>query len=167
MKHVTTKRLPPIPAVCLLPVQPLLKRIMKRIILDHPTIFDRLGPYKQCSYVIDAGRLPFLLLLWPDPLNPRLRALTRGPAHPCDARITGSCAQLARMADGCGDGDALFFSRDIHITGNLDAVVCLRNAIDDLDGSIMDSIWGTLRGPGRFLGRPARRLYRRRAATSA
>jgi len=167
MKHMTTKRLPQIPALCLLPVQPLLKRIMKAIILDHPTIFDRLGPYKQCSYVIDAGRLPFLLLLRPDPSDPCLSALTRGPAHPCDARITGSCAQLARMAAGRGDGDALFFSRDIHITGNLDAVVCLRNAIDDLDGSIMDSIWGMLRGPGGFLGRPARRLYRRRAATWA
>ena len=167
MKHVTTRRLPQIPAVCLLPVQPLLKRIMKRIILDHPTIFDRLGPYKQCSYVIDASRLPFLLHLRPDPLNPRLRALTRGPSYPCDARITGSCAQLAKMADGCGDGDALFFSRDIHITGNLDAVVCLRNAIDDLDGSIMDSVWGMLGGPGRFIGQVARGLYRRRGATWA
>lgn len=167
MNQAITDRRARIPAACLLPVQPLLKRIMKKIILDHPAIFDRLGPYKQCIYVIDASQLPFLLHLRPDPSNPRLRALSRGPAHPCDARITGSCAQLARMADGRGDGDALFFSRDIHIIGNLDAVVCLRNAIDDLDGSIMGSVWAMLGGPGRFIGQRARGLYRGRAATWA
>ncbi|NEW89604.1 sterol-binding protein, partial [Rhodopseudomonas sp. WA056] len=35
------------------------------------------------------------------------------------------------MTDGSYDGDALFFSRDIEIDGDMEAVVALRNAIDD------------------------------------
>jgi predicted lipid carrier protein YhbT len=38
---------------------------------------------------------------------------------------------LIGMTDGSYDGDALFFSRDIHVDGDMEAVVALRNAIDD------------------------------------
>lgn len=62
------------------------------------------------------------------------------------------------MADGSIDGDALFFSRDLSITGNLEAAVCLRNALDDLDGSIMDDVFGAFGIPGRFV-RPLLRPF--------
>lgn len=133
----------------LLPLQPLLARVLRRVVDDHPEIFNRLGSYQRCRYLIDAAQFPFLLALCPDPAGPSLRAVPRRPAPQCDARISGSCAQLVRMVDGGLDGDALFFSRDIHISGNLEAVVCLRNAIDDIDGSIMDSVWGILGRPGK------------------
>ena len=93
----------------------------------------------------------FLLLLEPDPARPSLRAVPRRPLPHCHAQISGPCRQLARLANGEMDGDAMFFSRDLHISGNLEAVVCLRNALDDVDGSVMDCIWGMLPEPGRHL----------------
>lgn len=42
-----------------------------------------------------------------------------------------------------------FFSRDLIVEGDTEAVVCLRNALDDLDGSITDDV-------ARFFGPPGR-----------
>ena len=44
------------------------------------------------------------------------------------------------MIDGSLDGDALFFSRDLRVSGDTEAVVALRNALDDLQGSALDSV---------------------------
>ena len=35
------------------------------------------------------------------------------------------------LVDGSYDGDALFFSRDLVVEGDVEAVLALRNAIDD------------------------------------
>lgn len=47
---------------------------------------------------------------------------------------------LLDMIGGKQDGDALFFSRDLSVTGDVEAVVVLRNAIDDTDGSVIDDL---------------------------
>jgi len=150
--------------IALLPVQSILANIMARVSREHPHIFARLGKHRHCHFLIDARPLPFLLDLRPDPLNPILRALPRTPAPEGDARIAGNYRKLARMLRGGMDGDALFFSRDIEITGNLEAVVCLGKAIDDVEGSILDSIWRTFGPTGgairRHLDRIAARLER-------
>ena len=44
------------------------------------------------------------------------------------------------MIDGALDGDALFFSRDLQVSGDTEAVVVLRNALDDVEGSALDSV---------------------------
>jgi len=65
-----------------------------------------------------------------------------------------------QLVDADADGDALFFSRDLVISGNTEAVVTLRNALDDVDGSIAEDVADMFGPPGRFaLG------YLRRAAT--
>ena len=54
------------------------------------------------------------------------------------------------LVDGSYDGDALFFSRDLTVEGDIDAVVTLRNALDDLDTTLVQDIVaasGPLRGP--------------------
>ena len=38
---------------------------------------------------------------------------------------------LLGLIDGSYDGDALFFSRDLVVEGDVEAVLALRNAIDD------------------------------------
>ncbi|AGH97674.1 hypothetical protein A11S_851 [Micavibrio aeruginosavorus EPB] len=55
------------------------------------------------------------------------------------------------MIDGRYDGDALFFSRDIYIEGDTEAVVCLRNALDDIDGNIADYV-------AHFFGKPGKKI---------
>jgi len=56
------------------------------------------------------------------------------------ARIAGSFLDLFDLIDGSLDGDALFFSRKLRVTGDTEAVVALRNALDDVDGGVVESI---------------------------
>ena len=53
------------------------------------------------------------------------------------------------MVDGHLDGDALFFSRELIVEGDTEAVVVLRNALDDLDGSIADDVAAFYGAPGQ------------------
>lgn len=127
-------------------VQPVLGRIVRNMAHEMPDIFARLGPHRHSSFLIDARELPFLVLLRPDPEKPRLIAMSRRAEPLCDARIAGRFSNLLGLIDGGRDGDAMFFSRDLDISGNLEAVVCLRNALDDVEGSVADRVATSL-GP--------------------
>ncbi len=121
-------------------LQPILRRIVTRIAKRHPELFDRLGPHTQSTFVIDPIDFPFALCLRPDPAHLSFKAVprTRIPDH--DARIAGKFLTLLRLVDADVDGDALFFSRDLVISGNTEAVVSLRNALDDVDASIAEDV---------------------------
>jgi predicted lipid carrier protein YhbT len=62
------------------------------------------------------------------------------------ARIAGPIAALLAMAHGARDGDALFFSREITIEGDTDAILAMRNAIDAAEIDLPYEIAGLL-GP--------------------
>ncbi|MBL4749366.1 MAG: SCP2 sterol-binding domain-containing protein [Amylibacter sp.] len=156
-KTQSTSLLPRLPALPLLPLQPILKRIVRRIGAENPDMFNRLGPHTQARFLIDATNLPFTLLLQPDPKNLSLTAHFRVSPPENDARIAGRFLDLLQLLDSDIDGDALFFSRDLIITGNTEAVVCLRNALDDVDGSIAQMV-ANMFGP---LGRAALARLRR------
>jgi predicted lipid carrier protein YhbT len=89
-----------------------------------------------------------------------LRALPRHaePAH--DARICANLFQLLRMIDGQADGDAMFFARSLIVSGDTEAVVSLRNAIDDIDGSLAASVADLFGPPGRMVLAVVRRRAR-------
>jgi predicted lipid carrier protein YhbT len=141
----------------LLPLQPLLGRIVRRVACTRPELFRRLGPHAAKRFVVDPTNLPFVLVLQPDPARPRLAARRRGLAGAGDAEIAGSVLTLLDLVDGRLDGDALFFGRSLRVTGDTEAVVALRNALDDLDGSIADDT-AALFGPA---GRAALTQLRR------
>lgn len=113
-------------------------------------VFGRLGPHRHSQFLIDARELPFLVLLRPDPEKLEVLARSRRAEPYCDARISGGLRDLLCLIDGGRDGDALFFSRNLDISGNLEAVVCLRNAIDDVDGSVAAELAAALGPPGRL-----------------
>jgi len=138
-------------------LQPLLKKIVKRIGATNPDMFDRLGSHQQAYFLIDPVNLPFALVLHPDPANPTFRAWPRNAVPACDARISGKFLDLFQLVDGDQDGDALFFSRGLDITGNTEAVVCLRNALDDVDGSIAQMVAEMFGPPGRVMLQAFRR----------
>ncbi|MFA5040657.1 MAG: SCP2 sterol-binding domain-containing protein [Bdellovibrionales bacterium] len=69
-----------------------------------------------------------------------------------DACIKGSVAALLNMLEGRIDGDKLFFSRDIEISGKTDVVVALRNTLDREEINMLDDI-ASLFGPFAY---PAR-----------
>jgi len=54
------------------------------------------------------------------------------------------------MLDTQLDGDALFFSRTLKVTGDLEVVVALRNALDDIDGSIASDVAALFGPPGEI-----------------
>lgn len=137
----------------LFPVQPILRRMVREVTRKRPELFERLGPHIHSTYVIDVTELPFVLRLRPDPDAPGLTAHRRTEQLDPDARIAGPFSALFDVMDGAADSDALFFSRDISISGNTEAAVCLRSALDDLDGSIVEDLIqmsGPLYAPLRF-----------------
>lgn len=153
-------RLLPPPPLFLL--QPILNRVVHRVAKLHPSLFDRLGPHRTARFVIDARGLPFVMVLVPDPDNLQFRAVARAREPQSDARISGGFYDLLGLVDGDADGDALFFSRDLDITGNTEAVVCLRNALDDVEGSIAEDAAGLFGAPGRAALAALRRAGDRR-----
>ncbi len=117
----------------LLPTQPLelaLGRLVTSITKRHPDLFDRLGPHTSKVIGIAPTDVPVAFVLMPDAVSPRLEVWREGAAPVCDALIVGPVFALADLAEGRLDGDALFFSRDIRIEGDVEAVLALRNALD-------------------------------------
>jgi len=134
---LAVKRRLPLPLFIL---QPILRRIVTRVAAENPDMFGRLGPHITARFLIDPTNMPFTLLLQPDPNNLSLKAHSRisTPSH--DASVSGKFLDLLHLIDGDLDGDALFFSRELEVSGNTEAVVCLRNALDDVDGSIATNV---------------------------
>jgi predicted lipid carrier protein YhbT len=136
-------------ALPLAPLQPVLRRIVHKIAAQYPSMFARLGPHQSSVFLIEPQGLPFRLLLRPDPKSLMFRAIPRS-GHPTHvARISGRFFDLLRLVDADEDGDALFFSRELLVTGDTEAVVSLRNALDDVDGSIAESVAEMFGAPGR------------------
>ena len=148
LKDIPGKLLRPVPMAV---YQPILRRIATYIAEKHPTLFARLGDDVNKAFLIDPTNMPFVLLLEPDPNHVSLEAYRSAENLDYDASITGSFLNLLRLIDGELDGDALFFSRDLKIEGDTEAVVRLRNAMDDIDGSVASDIADMLGPIGRMM----------------
>ena len=140
-------------------LQPILTRIVRRIAARHPSLFARLGPYQTADFVIDPIDLPFAMHLRPDPDRLLFRAVPRDAAPRADAVIRGRFMLLLELIDSQEDGDAAFFSRDLDVTGDTEAVVRLRNALDDVDTSIAEDTAAMFGAPGRAVLARLRRGY--------
>jgi predicted lipid carrier protein YhbT len=138
--------LAPVPLALL---QPILDRIATHVARSHPELFARLDAHTSTRFLIDAIDLPFVLLLRPDAAAPHLKAYRRYERVRHDACIAGTFFDLLDMIEGTADGDALFFNRGLRVTGDTQAVVTLRNALDDLEGNLVEVILSGL-GPLRM-----------------
>ncbi len=136
-------------------------RMMAAVSAKRPELFERLTGHYHKKILIDPTNLPFVIELSPDPLRPRLRAHRRGAIRVADARISGSFLTLLGLIDGRLDGDALFFSRDIKVEGDTEAVVSLRNALDDIEGTIAQDVASFFGPPGRAALSLTRRIGNR------
>ncbi|MCL4678085.1 MAG: SCP2 sterol-binding domain-containing protein [Alphaproteobacteria bacterium] len=134
------------------------KRLMVAITTKRPELFARLAGHYHKTFLINPTNLPFVIELSPDPRQPRLRACRRRSTAHADASITGSFLTLMGLIDGRLDGDALFFSRDIKVEGDTEALVSLRNALDDIEGSIAQDIAAILGNLGLFALKVTRRI---------
>lgn len=110
-----------------------LQRVTGAFAQRHRGVFERLGPHASRSFLIDPLDLPFAFRLNPRRPVPVIETLRRPVVCRCDARIAGPLSALLGMVHGTLDGDALFFSRDLLIEGDIEAVLALRNALDDAE----------------------------------
>ncbi|MGA8169560.1 MAG: SCP2 sterol-binding domain-containing protein [Methylocystis sp.] len=124
----------------------------------HPALFARLGEQAEKVFLIDPTDLPFAFRLVPATNAPRLEAVRRESAGAWDARIAGPLAALIGMIHGAYDGDALFFARDLVIEGDTEAVLALRNAIDNEEIDLPEEALALFGHIGRLAARPAHDL---------
>ena len=87
------------------------------------------------------------------------RAVPRDAAPHTGAAIRGRFLLLLELVDAEQDGDAAFFSRDLEVSGDTEAVVRLRNALDDIDGSLAEETAAMFGAPGRAMLARLRRAY--------
>lgn len=144
-----------LPSPPLFALQPLLGHVVASISKRHPELFARLGFSCRKSFLIDPSNLPFVLLLKPSQIAPQLVAYGRGQDIGHDVHISGSFLTLLKLINGEADSDALFFNRNLKATGDTEAIVALRNALDDMDGTLASDVAASF-GP---LSRPVRALF--------
>lgn len=132
--------------------------IARSVARSHAGMFARLGVHANKRFLIDPTDLPFVFVLTPEMDNPSVAVSRSGDGLPFDARIAGPIAALIGLVHGAYDGDALFFSRDLVIEGDVEAVLALRNALDDAELDLVveaAAAMGPLASPAQQLGRLA------------
>ena len=163
MSHVRIPQFPAAGAIALrfAPLWPLSlvgARLTMRLAERHPALFSRLGEQAMKVFLIDPTDLPLVFVLKPRPARPSLFALRRDEAVVWNARIAGPLAALIGLVHGAYDGDALFFSRDLSIEGDTEAVVALRNAIDNEELDLVREATALFGPLERLAAAPAQRL---------
>ncbi|MFQ5783867.1 MAG: SCP2 domain-containing protein [Alphaproteobacteria bacterium] len=120
----------------------------------HPEVFERLSDLGDAAFLIDPVDLPFGFILRPGLPTPTLAPTADGEdAGPVAATIRGPLDALIDLLEGRLDGDALFFSRELDIEGDTEAVLTLRNAVDSAEIDVLEdllAILGPLRRPARL-----------------
>lgn len=142
----------------LFPLSVALQALVRSALRRHPTMFARLGDQAGKVFVIDPTDLPFVVVMTPRTENPEIRAVRRGHEPDADARITGRLAALVGLVHGVYDGDALFFTRDLVVEGDMSAVVALRNTLDNAEIDLVAeaaAMLGPLANPAERVGRLA------------
>lgn len=143
----------------LLPLRLVLQRAAEGIRSRKPELFARLEGHADKAFLIDLTDLPFVFRLILSPDRPSIEPLLREQGGVWDARIAGPLAALIGMVHGSYDGDALFFSRDIVIEGDTEAVLALRNALDDAEIDLPTEIAAAFGLSGTLPDRLARRVF--------
>jgi len=120
-------------------LQPFLDAALAAICRRHPGLFERLSGLDNTIFLIDPTDLPLVFILEANLERPKLTAARDGDGRAASV-IRGPLMTLIDLAEGRVDGDALFFSRELSIEGDTEAVVALRNAVDDSDIDVVGDI---------------------------
>jgi predicted lipid carrier protein YhbT len=121
------------PAAVALPLGPLLTLSLRSLARRRPDLFERLGEHRRASYLIAPTDLSFAFRVIPDGASSVVRITTGRAASASDVVVRGPILALVGLLDGTFDGDALFFHRTLSISGRTEAVVALRNAIENAE----------------------------------
>ncbi len=125
-----------LPRVAVLPLGPALTLSLRSLARRRPGLFERLGEHRRARYLVDPVDLAFAFIVVPDGQRSTVHVAAKGAS--ASVVVRGPLLALLGLLDGTLDGDALFFNRVIAIGGRTDAVVALRNAIEDAELSPAD-----------------------------
>lgn len=119
--------------------------LFQRMMKEHPGLFDRLGEHKEKRFAFLPVDVPLCFVV--EPARPGIRVMRRsGSPAGVDASVEGPLFTLLALLEGRCDADALFFSRDLSVTGDMEAMLAMRNALDDCDIDLPRDL-STLAGP--------------------
>jgi predicted lipid carrier protein YhbT len=138
----------------LAPLQLLLDAALSVMRRRHAAVFAKLAEAGEPSFLIDPIDLPLAFCLSFAKDEPRLAATRAKQDESVTAAVRGPFPLLLTLLEGRIDGDALFFSRELVVEGDTEAVLALRNAVD---GAGIDLLRDLPAGMGPLAG-PARRV---------
>lgn len=121
------------PAFGAAPLGMLLTGSIRALARRRPRLFDRLGAHRSATFFIDPTDLAFAFTVVPDGEMTLVRVVAKAATATADVVIRGPILMLLGLLDGSLDGDALFFHRVISVSGRTEAVVALRNAIEEAE----------------------------------
>lgn len=137
--------------------------LFRRVLKEHPGLFERLGEHREKRFAFLPTDLPLAFVV--EPARPAI-SVARKPSiqRPVDASVEGPLFMLLALLEGRCDADALFFSRDLSVTGDMEAMLAMRNTLDDANIDLPRDLSG-LAGPfAPLFGRMAEDVRRRALA---
>ena len=113
----------------------------KRVLANHPALFERLDAYRDRRFGFVPTDLPIAFVAKPS--QGRIE-VSRKPLRQdsVDVSVEAPFGILLQLLQGSADGDALFFSRDIQIAGDMEALLALRNSLDDARIDLAADVFG-------------------------
>lgn len=137
--------------------------LFEQVLKKHPGLFERLGDHGAKRFAFLPIDLPLAFVVEPARSAISVTRKTSMP-YPADALVEGPLFMLLALLEGRCDADALFFSRDLAVTGDMEAMLAMRNALDDADIDLPRDLSG-LAGPfAPLVGRMAEDVRRRALA---
>ncbi|WP_104666360.1 ubiquinone anaerobic biosynthesis accessory factor UbiT [Ensifer adhaerens] len=150
----------PLSFVPIIAIETVVRRVFARVIETHPGLFDRLADHAAKRYAFLPSDLPIGFLV--EPAVPRISVHRKASAPASDALMEGELVLLLALLEGRIDGDAVFFSRDLTVSGDMEAMLALRNALDDCEIDLPRDL-ADMSGPLAPLVRRAAEQIRERA----
>ena len=141
----------PMPAKALEPLLGLAMRLVER---RHPHLIERLAELAPARMIIEPRDTNHRFLIDISENETPVRLMLAHEDDEAQATISGRLATLIDLMEGRIDGDSLFFTRELTVTGDTALIVALRNTLDGEEISLLDDVLAFL-GP---FAEPAARL---------
>jgi O2-independent ubiquinone biosynthesis accessory factor UbiT len=133
----------------------------QRVMSRHPALFERMDDHRDRLFCFAPTDWPVAFLARP---SGKAIAVKRKPLQAtADVTVEAPFGVLLRLLQGDADGDALFFSREIRVTGDMEALLALRNSLDDARVDLVEDVFGRGSPLASFLRSTLERLARSEA----
>ncbi len=139
------------------------KKLTNQISILHPGLVERLVDANGKRFFIVLSDTNFNALLNIDGGKISCQLIEKDIKFDSDVTIYGSSEVLLALLEGRCDGDALFFSRKLTVEGDTEALLILRNALDNeqiLLREMVCSLFEPLSGVASHISKPLEKLGR-------